>query len=312
MFKSVVWKRFASTGESARTKLEEFLIYHKTDAKLKPFIYRPKNAQILLTKDIRDPKTKEPLKPRAPVKPLSKQTLNDFIYSIEPNSTELLDWFKKWTGTSIRKRAIWTYISPIHVQKMLTASFFTIGKYAHMVGLLYGIEHKFLKAQNPSVFDIEHFFNINIMCALHRNKLRNYKDGDIAQRKLQVAWKKVLNRKNDTGLANILVTTLGRQIGFTPELAGLEPVQISLPDIPTTLSDAELKGLLNKYEGVYLISRTLLDIDQHNAQYPELQRFIRQYQSAWGESNDPYDTSLKSLEQLKAQAPQETIEKETA
>ncbi|QHS73395.1 mitochondrial 37S ribosomal protein mS44 MRP13 [Saccharomyces paradoxus] len=310
MFKSAVWRRFASTGETAKAKLDEFLIYHKTDAKLKPFIYRPKNAQILLTKDIRDPKTREPLQPRSPVKPLSKQTLSDFIYSVKPNSTELLDWFKEWTGTSIRKRAIWSYISPIHVQKMLTASFFKIGKYAHMVGLLYGIEHKFLKAQNPSAFDIEHFFNTNIMCALHRNKLRNYTDAGIAQRKLQVAWKKVLNRKNNTGLANILVATLGRQVGFTPEVAGLQPVQISLPDIPNSLSGAELKDLLYKYEGTYLIVRTLLDIDQHNAEYLELQEFIRQYQSALGETNDPYDTHLKSLEQLETQPPQETTEKE--
>ncbi|CAI2005175.1 hypothetical protein SEUBUCD646_0G03420 [Saccharomyces eubayanus] len=308
MFKSVVWKRFSSTSGTARGKLDEFLIYHKTDARLKPFIYRPKNAQILLTKDIRDPKTKEPLEPRPPVKPLSRQTLNDFIYSVEPNSTELLDWFKEWTGTSIRKRAVWTYISPIHVQKMLTASFFKIGKYAHMVGLLYGMEHKFLKAQNPSVFDIEHFFNINLMCSLHRNKLRNYKDVDIAQKKLLVAWRKVLDRKNNTGLANTLVATLGRQIGFTPELPGLEPVQISLPEMPTSLSSAETKELLDRFEGVFLIARTLLDIDQHNAQYPELQKFISQYQSALGESHDPYDTYLKSLEHLEAQAPQEIAE----
>ncbi|CAI4479624.1 CQS_1a_G0019800.mRNA.1.CDS.1 [Saccharomyces cerevisiae] len=310
MFRSTVWRRFASTGEIVKAKLDEFLIYHKTDAKLKPFIYRPKNAQILLTKDIRDPKTREPLQPRPPVKPLSKQTLNDFIYSVEPNSTELLDWFKEWTGTSIRKRAIWTYISPIHVQKMLTASFFKIGKYAHMVGLLYGIEHKFLKAQNPSVFDIEHFFNTNIMCALHRNRLKDYKDAEIAQRKLQVAWKKVLNRKNNTGLANILVATLGRQIGFTPELTGLQPVDISLPDIPNSSSGAELKDLLSKYEGIYLIARTLLDIDQHNAQYLELQEFIRQYQNALSESSDPYDTHLKALGLLETPPPQESTEKE--
>ncbi|CAI4038779.1 hypothetical protein SMKI_06G1270 [Saccharomyces mikatae IFO 1815] len=309
MFKSTVWRRFVSTGETAKARLDEFLIYHKTDAKLKPFIYRPKNAQILLTKDIKDPKTKEPLQPRPPVKPLSKQTLNDFIQSVEPNSTELLDWFKEWTGTSIRKRAIWTYISPVHVQKMLTASFFKIGKYAHMVGLLYGIEHKFLKAQNSSVFDIEHFFNINIMCALHRNKLRNYKDVEIAQRKLQVAWKKVLERKNNTGLANILVSTLGRQVGFKPELAGLEPVQISLPSVPTSITGVELKSFLNRNEGTYLIARTLLDFDQNNAQYPELQEYIRQYQSALGENSDPYDTYLKSLEQLETQPPQETTEK---
>ena len=175
--------------------------------------------------------------------------------------------------------------------------------------LLYGIEHKFLKAQNSSVFDIEHFFNINIMCALHRNKLRNYKDVEIAQRKLQVAWKKVLERKNNTGLANILVSTLGRQVGFKPELAGLEPVQISLPSVPTSITGVELKSFLNRNEGTYLIARTLLDFDQNNAQYPELQEYIRQYQSALGENSDPYDTYLKSLEQLETQPPQETTEK---
>jgi hypothetical protein len=53
-----------------------------------------------------------------------------------------------------------------------------------------------------------------------------------------------------------------------------------------------------------------LDIDQHNAQYLELQEFIRQYQNALSESSDPYDTHLKALGLLETPPPQESTEKE--
>lgn len=296
----VVLKRFAST--ESKNKLNEFFVYHTTSASLKPWIYRPKNANILLTMDLKDPNTNTPLKPRQPMQPLSRKVLDQYISSVEPGSRELVDWFKLWTNVSPRKRQLWNYISNEHLQNMLLQSFFRIGSYAGLVRMLYSNKQNFLEARNSDALDVEHFFNTILVCNLHRNKALGFNDPVVAQKKLASAWANVTLKNNETGLANSLVHALVKQqkMETIPTLKGLEPAEIRLPHLPQDESPGKMAAHLGELRYLYLTARTVVEFDA-NAD-PAIHEFIQSYKSYLQKlgGNDIYETSAETLKQLLA------------
>lgn len=277
----LVFKRFASST-GAKTVLDEFFTYHTTNAALKPWIYRPKNANILLTMDLKDPVTKTPIKPRKAVPTVAQKVLNDYVASIQPGSKELLEWFRDWTSVTTRKKALWNYISGAHLQNILVNSFFRVGFYTQVVGLLYSRRRDFLKAGNTTAFDVEHFFNTVIMCSLQRNAHKSLRDKEVARKKLENAWRRVSKRDNQSGLANALVKTYCKQQGLdVPVLEGLAETEIKLdrPADIATGSDGELAAFVfaNKYK--YLIARTVQEFSELQDVDTKISQFIQDYQA---------------------------------
>ena len=307
----LAFKRFASSTAHKR-ELQEFFTYHTTKAELKPWIYRPKNANILLTMDLKDPETNAPLKPRSPVQPLSRKVLDQYVNSIEPNSRELVDWLRGWTDVSIRKRELWNYISSGHLQNMLMQSFFKIGSYASLVNTLYSRQKKFVEAKNQDAFDVERFFNTIIACNLHRNHELGYKTGDVALRKLETAWKHVTCRDNETGLANCLVGALIKQQGITaePKLRGLSSKPINLPSLPENESSGNTAASISEQKFTYIIARTVLEFDPEADQ--AIKTFVRTYQARLKElgREDLYEDNVASMKQNFAARKARDTEKE--
>lgn len=298
----LAFKRFASSL-GPKAKLDEFFAYHTTNAALKPWIYRPKNANILLTMDLKDPNTNAPLQPRDPVLPLSHKVLNEYIASLEPRSTDLVEWLKNWTNISIRKRAVWNYIGSSHIQNMLITTFSTLGSYTQLVNVLYGKRNKFLEARNYDAFDVEHVFNTMTMCNLHRNQLKSFKDPKVAERKLNNCWGIVSLKNNETGLANALVATMAKQQGFEslPILDGLEPAEVKLPSFDVANSSVgKLAAFIFDNKNTYLIARTIAEFQDAESVDPRIKDFISNYQTIsqkLGKDDfyDMYTTSMKKL-----------------
>ncbi|AQZ14160.1 MRP13 (YGR084C) [Zygosaccharomyces parabailii] len=295
-----VFRRFAST--EAKKKLHEFFTYHTTKSTLKPWIYRPKNANILLTMDLKDPATNAPLKPREPIQPLSRKVLDQYIASVEPGSRELVEWFKLWTNVSPRKRALWNYLSSEHLQNMLMQSFFRIGSYAGLVRTLYCNKENFLKAHNINALDVEHFFNTILVCNLHRNRALGFNDPLVAQKKLVNAWANVTLRKNESGLTNSLIQALAKQqnIKSIPELSGLKAATVSLPELPLEESQGKMAAQLGEFKFLYLTARTIAEFDPETD--AAIHDFIKRYQSYLQNlgAKDIYESSVEDLERLLA------------
>lgn len=299
----LVFKRFAS-NTGARAVLDDFFTYHTTNAALKPWIYRPKNANILLQMDLKDPVTKTPIKPRQAMPTVSQKVLNDYVASVEPGSKELLQWLRDWTSVTTRKKALWNYISAPHLQNILIRSFFQLGGYTHIVGLLYSRRRDFLKAGNLSAFDVEHFFNTIIMCSLQRNGLKGLQNRDIGLRKLENAWRQVTDKENQTGLADVLIKTYCKQQGIetSPVLGGLAETEIKLdqPADIATASDGQLAAFIfaNKYN--YLITRTIQEFSEGQEVDPKITQFVQDYQAICQKlgKDDLYDLYKSSLAKL--------------
>lgn len=312
----LIFRRFASSN-GARAVLDEFFTYHTTNAALKPWIYRPKNANILLTMDLKDPSTGAPLQPRRPMPQVAQRALNDYIGTLQPGSTELLDWLKEWTSVTTRKKAIWNYLTASQIQTILVSSFFRLGSYSKIVGLLYSKRKGFLDAKNVNAYDVEHFFNTIIMCSLHRNSVKGLNDEAIAAKKLETAWKQVTSVENITGLANALINTYIKQqnLGVKPQLKGLSETEINLPTIDNieSLDKVKLNSHLHVHKSKYLIARTIEEFnDEVN---PKITQFIEEYKAVCQRANesDPYDAYKQSMTHLlEAKEPQAEEPPETS
>ncbi|SCU89844.1 LAME_0E05820g1_1 [Lachancea meyersii CBS 8951] len=257
-------KRYLSSFQKADTKLEEFYKYHATQASLRPWIYRPRNGNTLLAMDLKDPGSDAPLKPRAPVKPLSRQTLNTYIWSAQEPS-QVLGLLHKWTSLTTRKLGIWQYFTASHLQNVLFASTFKLGKLSSFVKHLYLWRPRFVEAQNDAVFDVEHFFNSLVTCQLHRNSARNLSDPETAQNKLLTAWNQVSNKENKSGLTTHLVAALAKQQGFSSELAlpGLSPTDVILPAADETyMSNGRLAAFLSEHRFEYIMAQTIVEFGE--------------------------------------------------
>ncbi|QLL31307.1 hypothetical protein HG536_0B01700 [Torulaspora globosa] len=296
----LVFKRFASST-GAKTVLDEFFTYHTTNAALKPWIYRPKNANILLTMDLKDPVTKAPIKPRKAVPTVAQKVLNDYVASIQPGSNELLEWVRNWTSVTTRKKALWNYISGSHLQNILVSSFFRVGFYTQVVGLLYSRRRDFVKAGNKTAFDVEHFFNTIIMCSLHRNAYKCLRDKEVAKKKLENAWRQVSNRANHTGLANALIKTYCKQQGLetVPVLEQLAETEIKLdqPADIATAADGELAAFVFANKNKYLVARTIQEFSEAQDVDPKISQFVQDYQAVCQKlgKEDLYDLYKSSM-----------------
>lgn len=271
-------RRYLSKFQSADSKLDEYYKYFATQASLRPWIYRPKNANTLLAMDLKDSESDAPLKPRAPVRPLSKQVLNTYIWSAQ-EASQLLSLLRKWTSLTTRKRGVWDYFTAEHIQNILFASTFKLGKLSSFLQHLYMWKPLFAEAGNDRVFDVEHFFNSLVTCQLHRNAVRELGDANVAEKKLLNAWHQVSVKENKTGLTSYLVSALAKQQGF-PEvkLPGLADADVLLPhiDLGATKS-GKIAAFASKHRFLYLMART---IDEYGTPSEPISSFIQNYQAA--------------------------------
>ncbi|SCU97171.1 LAFA_0G10154g1_1 [Lachancea sp. 'fantastica'] len=271
-------RRCASTFQKADAKLEQFYKYHATQASLRPWIYRPRNGNMLLTMDLKDPESDAPLKPRAPVKPLSRKTLNTYIWSAQ-EASQLLDLLHKWTSLTTRKVGIWHYFTASHLQNILFASTFKLGKLSSFLKHLYLWRPRFVEAHNGAIFDVEHFFNSVVTCQLHRNSSRNLCDAETAQNKLLTAWSQVNDKKNESGLTSHLVAALAKQQGFSADLplAGLTQAPLVLPTADFEhLSNGKLAAFLSENKFKYIMARSLLE---YGNSVPTALEFVENYKA---------------------------------
>lgn len=306
-----VFKRLnSSTGAiSAREQIDRYFEFFNTKTALRPFIYRKKNANTLLAMDLKDPVTKEDIKPREPVASVSRTLLIDYIRSIPEGSNELHEWFKKWMNVTTRKTQIFNYFSPIHIQYMLIQSFFVSGDYARMVGFLYANKTRFIKAKNLTLFDVEHFFNTLLMCSLHRRAMLGFKDPEIAKRKVTTMWKNTYRREQTTGLAPLLLECYATQQNFdsTGMLTKLNPVDVNLPTTKS-LNTENIDKFLYKNANLYLICRTLIEYTENNVN-STVQTFVEEYKTLNKEKKDPYDEYMVSMKKIWSNKKQELEER---
>ncbi|SCV04429.1 LANO_0G10154g1_1 [Lachancea nothofagi CBS 11611] len=273
-------RRYLTSFQKSDAKLQEFYKYHATNASLRPWIYRPRNANTLLAMDLKDPDSDAPLKPRSPVKPLSRQVLNTYIWSAQ-EASQLLDLLHKWTSLTTRKLGIWSYFTADHVQNILFASTFKLGKLSSFLKHLYLWRPRFEEAQNAGIFDVEHFFNSVITCQLHRNNARNLCNAETARSKLVMAWNQVAAKENKTGLTLHLVGALSKQQGFDINdlsFPGLAKVDVNLPvaDVES-LKSGRLAAFLSQNRFHYVMAQTIMEFG--DAPEP-VRMFVANYKAA--------------------------------
>lgn len=258
--------------------------------------------------DLRDPITKKKLTPKEPRATLSRAVFLDYLQEVQQGKEgkgELVSWLRAWCQIPARKTHVWGYLDSYMVAKMLAVSFFEIGGYTQLVNELYCQRKKFVSAKNPGVFNVEDFFNTLLMCNLQRNHILQFNDVEISKKKLANAWRRVSERENKTGLANLLLDTLGKQMGYDCRevVKGLD-MQTGELDLPLWEQDKGIskEQYLQKNDLVYLLSRTILQFNEAEASNVDspVVKFVDQYKQLSEELGkaDLYDQYQDSMTQL--------------
>ncbi|KAL3239977.1 mitochondrial 37S ribosomal protein mS44 MRP13 [Nakaseomyces bracarensis] len=291
------FRRLYSVAKSNKQLLDEFYEYYSTKKDLRPLIYRPRNATVLRSMDLKDPVTNKPLQPRDPVRPLGKQVLNGYIESLPEGSKELMDWLHKWCGVSLRKKTLFRYLSGSHLQTMLFSSLFRIGHFGHTLGLLHSYQGRIVAAGNTQAYNAEQYFNTAIACSILRNSAKGLVDSGIALKKLRVNWAKTTTREIRTGLTWPLIEAYAHQQGIDATkitLAGVEknvPIQLPKPE-------EDLTNYVSRNKYLYYIARV---IAEHSETCPnDITVFIQDYQKSLSsiQKQDDYESSIESMQQL--------------
>ncbi|KAG0668018.1 hypothetical protein C6P45_005154 [Maudiozyma exigua] len=291
------FRRFNS-GLTARQQIDNYFTYFQTKNELRPLIYRQKNANTLLAMDLKDPVTKQQIKPREPIASVPKQLLTTYIKSIPQGSNEFFEWLKPWMQLTTRKKEIYQYFTSTHLQNILIQSCFIIGDYTRMVGYLYIQRPKFLNANHGSIFDVDHFYNTLLMCSLQRGSIMNFGGPEIAKKKVQQMWLNTVNKEQKLGLAPLLVECYAKQQGF--DASGLMPELNNVPIVlPKLTNEMTPETFVQKNEPLYLICRT---ISQFSTDVPsEITSFINEYKTLTAKSDnstDVYDKYVSSMTQI--------------
>ena len=304
------FRRFNS-GLAARQQIDNYFTYFQTKNDLRPLIYRQKNANTLLAMDLKDPITKQQIKPRQPIASIPKQLLTTYIKSIPKGSNEFFEWLKPWMKLTTRKKEIYQYFSSEHLQNMLIQSCFIIGDYTRMVGYLYIQKQRFLSTNNGSIYDIDHFYNTLLMCSLHRGSIMEFNDSEIAKRKVKQMWLNTVEKQQKLGLTSLLVDCYAKQQGFdtTDLMPELNNVPITLPTLTNEITP---DLFVQKNEPLYLICRTIAHFS--NDVPLEVTNFINEYKSTAskiGNSTDIYDKYVSSMKEIWTQKKEDRATKET-
>ncbi|SCU96677.1 LAMI_0F07360g1_1 [Lachancea mirantina] len=302
------FRRSASTFQQTDRKILDFYNYHATNAALKPLIYRPKNKNLLLAMDLKDPESNAPLKARTPVKPLSKDVLNSYIWSAQ-EASQVLGMVRKWTSLTTRKKAIWQFFNASHVQNMLFAANFKLGKFSAFVREFYALKPRFESVGSAAIYDVEHFFNSLITCSLHKNAAQGTRDADVGLKKLTNAWNHVAVKNDDSGLAGLLIAAYAKQQGITSE--ALTSLETPLPSItheiklPTLMSESMSIGitakLVSENRFKYVMTRTILQYGDACLANDAIQKFVSEYQllqSKLDDKKDVYETYCSVLKSV--------------
>lgn len=312
-----VISRFQSSNVSTnplRNKLDDYLTYYNTPMELRPYIYRPKNHNKLLTMSV-------PVKddhgniidhdtptPRDPIKPISSDLITQYIDSIQ-DKKELMEWLKQWMAVTTRKKSIWKLWKPIHLQKILLKSFFEIGGYSNFLGYIFTQNNKFIEAKNSQVFNIENFLNSVLLCSLLRDHINRSFDSKASLQKLKNAWTVTQFKTNRTGLVNILIQSLEQRQRFTAldELKAYKPKNLVLPIFPSLESKSfqfNKDKFLKDNELVYFICRTILEqIDKQTIiidpkVLESMQEFVTKFKELSPQEEDKFDKLILSMKEL--------------
>lgn len=316
-FQSPKWVRSQSNSTHdnlVKSQLDEYLAYYNTTKQSKPQMYKPKDGNKLLTMSIPIMNDHGSIvghkthKSKDPIKPISPKLLTKYIDSAE-DKDELFQWVKEWTYVATKKKDVWKLWRPIHLQKLLIRSLTEFGEYSNMLGLIYSLKDKFVRAKNGQVYNIENFFNTVLLCTLLRNHLIPFPDSKIALRKLKTAWSITQLKENKTGLSNILIQSLEQVQKFNTsnELIGFEDkslVLLNLSNFNSKMVTSNKEKIIQKNELVYLISRTLLDrvnlkqIDIPQESLASMQKFVNGYQQFLSGEEDKYEKMMKSMDEL--------------
>ncbi|KAI8383458.1 related to 37S ribosomal protein MRP13, mitochondrial [Nakaseomyces glabratus] len=300
---------YSAVAKSNKQLLDEFYQYHTTRMNLRPLIYRPKNATLLRSMDLKDPETNKPIQPREPMKPLKKQVLNNYVQEIPQGSKELMDFLQKWFKVSNRKRELFAFLEGSHLQVMLAASLFRIGHYSHVLGLLHSYQSKVVGTGNTKAYDQDRFFNTVLMCSLLRNDLKDLKDAEIGLKKLKVNWGKVTEKNDTLGLTQPLLEAYANQQGISKEdlvLKGRETISnINLPSIGDESRFSRLVTFITENKYTYFLARTIQKFSESCPN--EIETFINEYKNALTtlKKDDEYDWSVQNMIEVN-KIPEET------
>ncbi|CAL9732417.1 small ribosomal subunit protein mS44 [Monosporozyma unispora] len=312
-----VISRFQSSTISQnplRIKLDEYLTYYKTPMEMRPYIYRPKNHNKLLTMStpIKDDHGNiidhETPAPRDSIRPISSDLILQYINSVQ-DKNELMHWLKEWTNVTTRKKTIWKLWKPIHLQQILLRSFFELGGYSNFLGFIYTQKNKFIDAKNGQVFNIENFLNTVLLCNLLRDHLTRSLDSKKSLQKLKNAWSITQFKTNRTGLVNVLIQSLEQRQRFTAldELKSYKPKNLVLPIFPSPDSESfqlNKDKFLKDNELVYIISKSLLEqIDKESITLDpqvikSMQDFVTKYIELSPNEPERFDDLFKSMHEL--------------
>lgn len=262
--------RLYSQVKARSSKFYDFIEYMNTPARLRPLIYRPKNANILLTKDLKDSDNK-PLRPRRPLEMPSKADFNRVLQKLK-TPQDLSRLFDKWINITTRKRKVWQYFVPEHLESMVTISAFKLGCFGKTLQQLYELQPKFKLVGNEKVYDIEHWCNSVLMCRLHIGKLSNVIDARKTERNFRALWKSVALMESTTGLLYQLVLCLNRQqkAKITLPEKFQQNVQLPILEVSTT-SVGKLANFFAKNRSLYIKAHTVLDFGSEDV---EVRNFV--------------------------------------
>lgn len=308
MSASRAFTRLSSTGaapsaQASRAMLDSYFTYFKTPVAMRPLVYRPRNANTLLAMDMKDPETKQQIKPLQPVASVPKSAFMQFLRSTGKGSDEFFRWIQPWVSVTPRKRQIFQYFTPQMFQWMLIQSFFVVGDYTRMVGYLYTNRSRFEAAKNPNVYDVDHFMATVLMCSIQRGSVFQFTKSLKANIKLKSLWKNTLQRTQKTGLAPLLLDCYCHQQGITVESTGItfNEVSVALPSTSGLKDAAEKEKFANTYEATYLLTRTIQEFAPNGEVNKEVARFVDEYKALkveLGVTSDIYDQFKITMTEL--------------
>ncbi|AET38324.1 mitochondrial 37S ribosomal protein mS44 MRP13 Ecym_2611 [Eremothecium cymbalariae DBVPG len=275
----------------------EFVEFIKTPKEMRPYIYRPKNADKLLAMDLKDSDNK-PLQSRPPIKKPSRAAFNNLLFQMQ-SPGELTGLLQEWVDITPRKKVLWAYFHSEHLQNMLIVSTFKLGMYGKLLQKIYELQPNFKQANNGHIYNANNWLTTNLMCRLQINGAKNFKNKFLVKKKVVTLLESTANKHETNGLAKELLMCINKQ----------QDTDISIPtelDKPVNLPSIDVEkstfGVLAKYitahRNLYLEARTALEFGSDN---DSVKLFVNNYQTILNKLKRPgdiYDESVASLKQL--------------
>lgn len=287
--------RSFSQVEDSTIKFKNFVQYFKTPASLRSWIYRPKNANKLLSLDLKDSETGKPLKPQNPMEIPRATDLNNIIFNLK-SKEELEKFFQTWIDITPRKALLWKYFTPTHLQNLLVVSAFRLNCYGFTLNQLYQLHPRFKKAENVKIYNLDEWFNTVVMCQLQRYNAKNIHNPVFAKKKIESLWALTSLKMNENGLTHELIDCLNKQQATDIKLE-FDSRPFQFRTISLDMSNGKLAKFVTNNMYIYLQARTALEFGSENL---NINKFVTLYQKILEKlgKSDIYDNYMTSLKQF--------------